>query len=58
MNSGQTVFRQLLQFLPRHDFNLCVQRYRGYYRSKAFQLLISFCVLPMRRCQAAKACVT
>lgn len=29
MNAGQTVFRQLLQFLPRHEFNLCVRRYRG-----------------------------
>jgi hypothetical protein len=28
MNAGQTVFRQLLQFLPRHEFNLCTRRYR------------------------------
>jgi len=26
MNSGQTVFRQLMQFIPRHDFNQCVYR--------------------------------
>ncbi len=36
MNSGKTVFRQLLQFLPRHDFNLCVRRYRGEYWVKSF----------------------
>ena len=36
MNTGQTVFRQLLQFLPRHEFNVCVRRYRGEYRAKSF----------------------
>ncbi|MFC1614535.1 IS4 family transposase [Gemmatimonadota bacterium] len=36
MNTGQTVFRQLLQFLPRHEFNLCVHRYRGEYRARSF----------------------
>lgn len=29
MNAGQTVFRQLLQFFPRHEFNLCGRRYHG-----------------------------
>ncbi len=32
MNTGATVFRQLLQFFPRHEFNLCVRHYRGDYR--------------------------
>ena len=36
MNTGQTVFRQLLQFLPRHEFNVCVRRYRGEYWAKCF----------------------
>jgi hypothetical protein len=36
MNSGHTVFRQLLQYLPRHDFNVCVHRYRGEYWVKKF----------------------
>lgn len=36
MNNGQTVLRQLLQFLPRHEFNLCVSRYRGEYRTRSF----------------------
>jgi hypothetical protein len=31
MNSGKTVFRQLIQFLARHDLNLCVRRYRREY---------------------------
>ena len=45
MNSGQTVFRQLLQFLPRHEFNLCVRRYHGNYRAKSFSTLDQFLCL-------------
>ncbi len=45
MNSGQTVFRQLLQFLPQHDFNQCVRRYRGDYRSKSFSTFDQFLCL-------------
>jgi hypothetical protein len=29
MNSGRTIFSQLLAFLPRRQFNACVTRYRG-----------------------------
>ena len=36
MNSGKTVFKQLLQFLPRYEFNLCVSRYRGEHWVKKF----------------------
>jgi len=32
MNSGKTVFRQLLQFLTRHEFNVGVSRYRREYQ--------------------------
>ena len=45
MNSGQTVFRQLLQFLPRHDFNLCIRRYRGDYRARSFSTFDQFLCL-------------
>lgn len=45
MNSGQTVFRQLLQFLPRYDFNLCVHRYRGDYRVRSFSTFDQFLCL-------------
>jgi hypothetical protein len=45
MNSGKTVFRQLLQFLPRHDFNLCVRRYRGEYWVKSFTAFDQFLCL-------------
>ncbi len=36
MYSGKLVFAQLMEFLPRHDFNKCVQRYRGNYRVRDF----------------------
>lgn len=45
MNSGQTVSRQLLHFLPRHDFNLCVRRYHGDYRVKSFSTFDQFLCL-------------
>jgi hypothetical protein len=45
MNSGKTVFRQLLQFLPRHDFNVCVRRYRGEHWVKSFTTFDQFLCL-------------
>ncbi len=36
MDSGKLVFAQLMDFLPRHDFNKCVRRYRGDYRVRDF----------------------
>ncbi len=45
MNSGKNVFRQLLQFLPRHDFNLCVRRYRGEHWAKSFTTFDQFLCL-------------
>jgi hypothetical protein len=36
MNSGKTIFSQLMDFLPSHQFQLCVERYRGDYKLKSF----------------------
>ena len=36
MNAGRTIFSQLMDFLPPHEFNRCVQRYRGDHRVRAF----------------------
>ena len=36
MNDGKLVFAQLMDFLPRHDFDQCVRRYRGNYRTRDF----------------------
>jgi IS4 transposase len=35
MFSGQLIFAQLMNFLPRHEFNACVRRYRGEYRARS-----------------------
>jgi Domain of unknown function (DUF4372)/Transposase DDE domain len=36
MNSGRTIFAQLLDYLPMHEFRKCVARYRGDHRIKTF----------------------
>jgi hypothetical protein len=36
MNYGKTIFAQLLDFLPAHEFRQCVERYQGHYKIKSF----------------------
>ena len=36
MNLGQTVFAQLMDFVPAHEFRRCVERYRGNYKVSRF----------------------
>jgi hypothetical protein len=36
MYSGEVVFAQLMKFLPRHEFDKCVRRYRGDARVRRF----------------------
>ena len=36
MHSGRTVFSQIMDFIPRHEFSRCVQRYRGHYKVQKF----------------------
>jgi transposase len=36
MNFGTTVFSQLMDFVPRYEFRLCVERYHGNYKVKSF----------------------
>ena len=45
MNTGKTVFKQLLQFLPRKEFDICVNRYRGDYCAKSFTTFDQFLCL-------------
>ena len=45
MEPGKLVFAQLLDFLPRHDFNLCVQRYGGDRRHRGFSCRDQFLCL-------------
>ena len=36
MHTGKLVFAQIMGFLPRHDFDKCVRRYRGNHRTRGF----------------------
>ena len=36
MNTGQSIFAQLMDFLPAHEFRQCVARYKGDYKLKSF----------------------
>jgi hypothetical protein len=42
MYRGQTVFSQLMDFLPRHTFCTCVNRYQGNYRMRSFSCYDQF----------------
>ena len=45
MNEGRTVFAQLLDFLPKYDFDKCVARYHGNFRVRTFPAYEQFLVL-------------
>jgi hypothetical protein len=45
MLAGQLVFAQLMDFLPRHEFNTCVRRYRGDRRQRGFSCRDQFLCL-------------
>ena len=36
MNSGKTIFSQLIDFLPIYEFRQCVERYHGNFKIKFF----------------------
>lgn len=36
MNKGQTIFSQIIDFLPQKKFRQCVARYSGNYRPRSF----------------------
>jgi len=42
MNSGKTVFSQLMDFLPLHHFRKCVQKYHGNHGVRSFSCLDQF----------------
>ena len=45
MHQGRIILAQLLDFLPRHDFNRCVDQYRGNYRIRTFSCFDQFLFL-------------
>ena len=42
MNTGKTLFSQVMEFLPLHEFRQCVRRYHGNYKTKTFSCLDQF----------------
>ena len=42
MNTGRTIFSQIMDFLLLHEFRKCVNRYRGNYKVKSFSCLDQF----------------
>ncbi len=36
MNSGKTIFSEIMDFLPTYEFRQCVERYHGHYKIKSF----------------------
>ncbi len=45
MYSGQMIFAQLMEFLPRHEFHTCVRRYGGDRRPRGFSCRDQFLCL-------------
>lgn len=39
MNTGKTIFSQVMEFLPLHEFHKCVERYSGNYKVQKFLCL-------------------
>ena len=42
MNAGRSIFSQLIDFLPKHDFHTCVRRYGGQRRLRSLSCLDQF----------------
>lgn len=42
MNTGKTVFSQIMEFLPLYEFRKCVKRYEGDYKVKSFSCMDQF----------------
>jgi hypothetical protein len=63
MNSGKTIFSQLMDFLSPYEFRQCVQRYNGNYKIKSFScwdqfLCMAFAQLTYRESlRAIQACL-
>lgn len=45
MNAGQTIFVQLMDFLPTREFRRCVERRRGHYKVQGFSCWDQFLCL-------------
>ena len=43
MNTGKTVFAQLMEHVPKYEFGKCVDRYGGEIRVRKFSCWDQFC---------------
>lgn len=42
MNTGKTIFSQIMEFLPLYEFHKCIQRYHGDYKVQSFSCMDQF----------------
>ena len=45
MNTGRTILSQVLDFIPRYEFDKCVNKYQGNYRVRSFTCWEQFIVM-------------
>ena len=45
MNEGQTVFAQIMNYIPKHSFRKNVNQYKGNYKVKSFSCWEQFLVM-------------
>lgn len=45
MNQGQTIFSQIMSFIPKHRFQICVEKYKGNYKVQSFTCWEQFLVM-------------
>ena len=53
MNTGKTVFAQLMEHFSRYDFDKCVERYRANHRVQSFSCLDQFFCLAYNNTESA-----
>jgi len=45
MNQGQTIFAQIINYIPKHKFGFCIKKYRGSYKVQSFTCWEQFLVM-------------
>lgn len=55
MNTGKTVFSQILDHLPRYEFDKFVKNTKAIAEYASFHAMISFSALPMPSLRTGKA---
>src|SRR5215831_13214135 len=45
MNEGRTVFSQLVDYLPKHEFDKCVERHRGNFHVRSLSTYEQFLIM-------------